>query len=515
MSDVTRNAVEQVLEELDRRKRVNNYFNDPVAWADYMLGATLWSKQKEVVESVLHNKSTAVKAGHGVGKSFLVALLVCWWMDTRYPNAFVASTAPSQAQIGAIVWREIRKFKTLIEKRFKDGVIDHQLPGYITSLNEWKDSDGGVIGFGRRPPEQKEADAVQGIHGTYVLALGDEACGLSEEMIDALSNITSNASSRRVLIGNPTNPASHFGKIFRDQNGAWALHTISVLESPHFTDEGKTLPESVMENLTGVEYVEDKKKEYGEDSARYKARVLGEFAFDLGDALIKESDIAVAMDTEIHVGQDARVVLGCDIARFGKDASVVYSNIGGRLRLEDSWAQDSRTTESANRIHRLAIDLGAHEVRVDGHGIGGGVIDNLVQLAEGRYMIIDMNGNGVTSDRKQWHNARAYWWDSMRKMLREGQIDLDPEDERLRDELMSVEYKFNVKSGGLVIESKDDMRKRGQKSPDFADAAIYACADMEEFVNPTDPLNTLKPGDRIYVDPYEYFGRLDWDVYPW
>ena len=206
MSTILSGAVEYALNEKERQKKSAEYFDDPVKWAEYMLGATLWSKQVDICRALRTNSSIAVKAGHGVGKSFLVALLVTWWMDTRYPNAFVASTAPSQAQIGAIVWREIRNFKSLIERRYDAGDIDHKLPGYITSLNEWKSDDGTMMGFGRRPPENKEESSVQGVHAPYVLAVGDEACGLSAEIIDALSNITSNANSRRILIGNPTNP---------------------------------------------------------------------------------------------------------------------------------------------------------------------------------------------------------------------------------------------------------------------------------------------------------------------
>lgn len=524
MSEILKRAVDDVLMEMQRRKQSEIYFHDVDAWAEYMLGATLWSKQKEVVKAVQENKSVAVKAGHGVGKSFLVALLICHWVDTRYPECFVASTAPSQAQIGAIVWREIRNFKSLIEKRHKDGLIDHKLPGYITSLNEWKSDDGTMIGFGRRPPEQKEESAVQGIHAKYVLAVGDEACGLSEAMIDALSNITSNATSRRILIGNPTNPGSHFGRVFREDTGAWSLHTISVLDSPHFTDEGKTLPASVMDSLTGTEYVEDKKKEYGEDSPRYKARVLGEFAYDLGDTLIKETDLAIARDVAVFVPNDVYIVLGCDIARMGADKSVIYKSERGfrqvdndvsadpvqKLELIDSW-DDARTTESANRIHKWAVDVGANEVRVDGSGIGGGVLDVLLARDDVNYTIIDMNSNGTSPDRRKWHNSRAYWWDTMRSYIRNAEVSINSSDERLQDELMSVEYKFNAQSGGLLIESKDDMKKRGQKSPDFADAAIYACADMDHLLNPT-PINALNPGDRIYVDPEEYGGPPSWYI---
>lgn len=525
---VLNRAVELAQKRMADAKKAEAYFNDPVAWAKDVAGVYLWSKQREVAMSVVTDKNVAVKAGHGVGKSLLVAVLICWWIDTRAPDVFVASTAPSQAQIGAIVWREIRFLKNRIAARHKDylkrdkaglsteGLPDHELPGYITADNEWKLEGGTILGFGRRPPENKEESAVQGIHARYVLALGDEAVGLSEEMIDALGNITSNENSRRILIANPTNPASYFGKLFREDTGAWTFFTISVLDSPNFTDEAEELPIEVLEKLTGPEYVEDKRKEYGEDSPRFKSRVLGEFAYDLGDTLIKTEDMGVAVDAHIVPMSDEPVHLGVDVARFGKDASVIYANQGGRLRYIAHYAEDTRVTQVASWVHKNAVDHNASEVRVDGHGIGAGVVDILVGIPGRKYTVISMNSNGTPPDRRQWHNNRAYWWDEFRSHLRKGEIDLDKDDteyEKLHDELTMVEYKFSASSGGLLIESKDDMKKRGVKSPDFADAAIYACADSEFlYAGPDQAKKKVyqNPSDIIEDEPVFMRLMTDW-----
>ena len=87
-----------------------------------------------------------------------------------------------------------------------------------------------------------------------------------------MANITTNEASRRVLIANPTDPMSYLGKIFKEEMENWKRMSISVLESPNFT--GEPMPPNVLQKLTGPSYVEQKKQEYGEDSARFKARVL-------------------------------------------------------------------------------------------------------------------------------------------------------------------------------------------------------------------------------------------------
>ena len=476
------NATRTAQREVQRKSDSERYLNDPAAWSEYMLGIKLWSKQRNIANDVVHNRNVAVKAAHGTGKSWLVAILICWWIDTRYPNVFVASTAPSQAQISAIVWRYVRQLKTLVDQRHKAGEVDHVLPGYITADNQWKEEGGVLLGFGRKPPENKEDDSFQGIHDAAVLAVGDEAVGLTKELIDSLGNITSNEASRRILICNPTNPASYVGQLFKNKVSTWVFHTISVFDSPNFTGNPDGLNKDALDKLVGHSYVKEKEAEYGLESARYKARVLGEFAWDLGDTLIKPEDFAVAYDTEIEPDSTSFVTLGVDIARYGKDLSCIYLNEGGRLRLYKSFDQNS-LVELAAAVHMAAVENGVHEVRYDYQGVGQGFEELLMQHEPRPYRMIGMIGSNPSPDKHQWGNARAWWWDMFRRMLRSKELDVDPNDERLADEAMGVEYKFSP-LGGLMIESKDEMKKKGRKSPDFADAAVYASVDLDEALNP-------------------------------
>lgn len=500
-------TVRYAVKEVERRGNSELYYNDPDAWCRYMLGLKMWSKQAEIGRDLVHNRNVAVKAAHGTGKSWLVAVLICWWIDTRYPKAFVASTAPSRAQINAIVWRYVRQMKTQISQRFAEGIIDHELPGYITGDDQWKEKGGNLLGFGRKPPENKEDDSFQGIHDAAVLAVGDEAVGLTPEMIDALGNITSNEGSRRILICNPTNPSSYVAKLFAENMSNWVLHTISVFDSPNFTGNPDGLSQDALDELVGPSYVEDKKVEYGEDSARYKSRVLGEFAYDSGETLITIDDVAVAMDTEILPLSTSPIYLGVDIARFGDDNSVIYINTGGKVRFLKSFGYNT-LTDLAAAVHRAALDYGAWEVRYDVLGVGQGFEELLWQHSPRPYKMVGMVGNAASPSKGRWHNARAWWWDTMKTKLKAGQIDLDPADERLIDELCAPEYKYSTQSQGLLVESKDELKKRGLKSPDFADAAIYASMDLDEALGTAkksnahafeDPDVILK-GDRGYLD---------------
>lgn len=472
-------AFDEVVLRRTRMLRQGDYFNDPVLWAKERAGIHLWGRQAEIAASVAENHDNVVKAGHGVGKSLLAAVLICWWVDTRWPDGRVASTAPSSHQIGAIVWYEVRNIYRAVNKRYEEGETHSPMPGYITSDNLWKTPDGDMVGFGRKPPDHKVDDAFQGIHSRtgYVLAIGDEAVGLNEEMIDSLGNITSTKDSRRLLICNPTNPASYVGKIFKEDFSNWTKHTISVFDNPNFT--GEEVPEDFpLHALSDQSFVDSKKAEYGEGTPRYISRILGEFAFDNDFSLIRVEDLACAHDKEI-APSGGRPVLGVDVARFGDDLSVVYSNDNGRLRFVESWSGVDGMT-SAEKIHAIAQKTLAAEVRIDATGLGGPILDRVKQLRDKDgtdYDILAMIGSQRAEDPAKHHNARAQWWDSVRYDMKAGLLDIDPTDEKLEDELLGVQYKFSARNA-LLIESKDDMRKKGRKSPDFADALVYAAADM-------------------------------------
>lgn len=489
--------------KLEERRVRQGYREDPVLWAKNVAGVHLWSAQAEVARSVARNKNTAVKAGHGVGKSFLAALLICWWVDTRYPNCFVASTAPSTAQIGAIVWREIHLLRSKIEARFADGLTDHRLPGYVTSDHIWKTDEGVIIGFGRKPPDQKTDDAFQGLHATEgVFAVGDEAVGLTEEMIDALGNITTTKNDRRLIICNPTNPASYVGKLFKEKPSNWDFHTIAVIHNPNFTDEKNITPKDVLEALSDETFLDSKREEYGEGSPRWTSRIMGEFAWDMGYTLIRSEDVAKGMDTDIVPALETLPVLGVDVSRSKRgDKNSVYVNHDNRIRFVDSW-NEPNAMRTADKIHEHAIGLGVTEVRIDGVGLGGPIADRLRELSEGKYLVIEILGGDPSPDIQRWYNFRSWAWWNLQDRLSKGLIDLDPKDVDLHEQLLSVEIK--KRSSGrdnILLESKEDLAKRSVSSPDLGDAAVYASLDLTFWLN-REPVGTVKAFDREEMPDY-------------
>jgi hypothetical protein len=118
------------------------YLNDPVGWATNRLGEFWWSGHREIADMVAHNRYSAIKASHDVSKSHMVSRLGCWWIDVHpLGESFVVTTAPTTAQVEAILWRNIGNAHR------KAG-----LPGRITLDAKWYIGQ-ELVAYGRKPAD--------------------------------------------------------------------------------------------------------------------------------------------------------------------------------------------------------------------------------------------------------------------------------------------------------------------------------------------------------------------------
>jgi hypothetical protein len=495
--------------------RHRRWRDDPVAWAEDVLGVVLWSKQKEILRSIASNKRTAVKSCHSIGKSFTCGVAAAWWISTR-DNCMVQSTAPTYSQVHAQLWEEIRKLHV------KAGLI-----GRTTQGDTWLKPmvvNGRVtdvlVGEGKKPADTN----IHGFHGTHrpdgVFAILDEGCGIATPLFTGAEAITTAGFDRQLTTGNPDDPNTEFGRIFREGGEQWNLITVSAFDTPLYTGEDKELltwaaikdrgnPDkpwtakvnALLGGMPQPDWIEGRKRDWGEDSPRYLSKVLGEFPMTSVDSLFTQAEIEIGRNNVIEPTPTDFRVLGVDVARYGEDRSVIALNIGGKVEILSSILTGD-TMELAAVVHKLALEHEIDQVRVDGIGPGGGVVDRLIALsfaANKPYVVVEMTASATPPDRTLHRNARAYWYDTLKHQLRNGLIDLpvDSKDaEQLTREMGGVRYTYG--SGILQIESKEDIRRRGDKSPDYVDAVVMAAAPVS-YVN-ADPLSTYRKGQMLDID---------------
>lgn len=498
------------MEEWRQKTKAAIYERDPEAWVADVLGKRWWRKQAEIAQDYVTDERIAVKSANGTGKSFLVADLICHWTSV-YPidEALAIISAPSVDQIERVIFAYLKDNYGLAATK------GTPLRGWINEDMEWKyKSPAGnqFLAFGKKPSDQNIIGSFQGTRKQRTAVFIDEAGAVPEGLFVAAEAVTTGTGNRIIAIGNPDTRGTHFFKLFNDKEleKDWTLHTISAFHLPTFTgeivypDDYKAQEAMLNSGMNSPDTIEPWRRAWGEGSARWLSKVLGEFPGEDDSTFFPQDTINTATDTKIEPEDGAYMWLGCDIARFGQDETVVYSNHGGRVRHVESWSK-ADNIETARRIHDIALQLGADEVRVDAAGTGSGVFDALDVLEEfdrKTYDLYGILGANSSPDKNLWMNARAWHYDKFREGMRVGTIDLDGADKKLQDELLLQTFKFNNRNA-LQISSKKEMRDSGLASPDNLDAAIYSAIPLSEMLNVDGP----QKGDKIVNDPEDIVGE--------
>lgn len=504
-------SLSMAMEGIQERSRSAIYKRDFAAWKWDVLGFKTYEKMGEIMDQVLFGKKTrsAIKSANGCAKSWELSLAIMHHVCVNPPDETLAIiSAPTLSQIEKVIFAYLKSAYGIAKNR------GFSLPGEINESLEWKyimpSGNKGFLAFGKRPSDSDAVSHFQGVRKRRTLVALDEGGGIPQDLFTAAEAVTTGEESRTVAIGNPDRRGTEFHRIFTEDryDQDWNRFTISAFDLPTNTGE-KVYEEPVMEEkllkgLTSMEWVDNKRRVWGEGSARWMSKVLGEFPEEDDNTFFPQSVIDKAVGTEIEPDSNNPIYLGCDIARYGMDDTVIFSNQGGLIRRVDKWSKADNIA-TARKIHEHAVRVGASEVRVDAAGTGTGVFDALEVLEEfanKTYTLIGILGGSGSPDINKWGNARAWHFDQFREAMQTGKLDIDGEDKELKDEMLSQTFKFTQR-GAIQMTSKDEMKKAGATSPDHLDAAIYSMVDMEHLTG-----DHMKPGDRFEVDLDLYGGSM-------
>jgi len=402
-------------------------------------------------------------ADPGSGKDWIAARLMGQWVAT---GGIVVATSNSFTQLREILWRELRAFHRRAE-------LPGQ-PSWGTDLRWDVNETSWAIG---RKPDDNDPEGLQGIHGSRVLVIIDEANGVSQQLWDAVRGLVVNADSRVLAIGNPYEPSGPFYDACRSQT--WHVIQISVFDTPNFT--GEPVPAKATNELVSQTWIEDRRRDGLEGTPWWQAKVLGQFPDTASNSVIPLAWLEQARRRQ-HL-PDAREWAGLDVARFGTDDSVLLEGSGnGPESVEIVHGQD--TMQVAGMGMRY-LNSRRGSLAVDVIGVGGGVVDRIrEQKPPGQLLAVNV-AESPDHDPDLLVNLRAQvWWDARRAFDPTNTTDeplslmrlSDLNYQRLRSELSAATYRM-TSSGKVQIESKEEMKARGLPSPDLADAfclALYA-----------------------------------------
>ena len=449
---------------------VERYQNNPVMFVDEVLGVTPDKWQIKFLMAIAKgNRRVSVRSGHGVGKSTASAWAMLWYFMTRSPVKVVV-TAPTSSQLFDAMFAELKRWVLQMPQPLQDLVTVKQDRIVFNAAPD-------EMFISARTSRAEQPEALQGIHSDNVMLVADEASGVPEQVFEAAAGSMSGHNAVTLLLGNPTRSSGFFYDTHNRLSSEWVTFRVSCEDSPRVS----------------TEYISEMASRYGEESNAYRIRVLGEFPRSDDDTIISMELIEAAKNRDVAPTQYAPMIWGLDVARFGSDSSSLTKRKGNTV------TEASRVWRNLDLMQLTGAVVAEYEaqkqedkpesIMVDSIGLGAGVVDRLKELglpAVG----INVSESPSFSPNQTYANLKAELWYKAKAWFEKRDCRI-PDDSRLTAELATVRYTFSS-TGKTRVESKEDIKKRGLKSPD-----CFVAGTMIKTPNGQRPIESLRSGDWV------------------
>jgi phage terminase large subunit len=423
----------------------------PAEFAREVLGAKPTDQQLEGGRALVEKRRVSIRSGHGTGKSTFEAWCVLWFLSCYFPCK-VPCTAPTSHQLEDVLWSEIAKWHRKLNER-------------IPALGEQFEWSAGAFRMKSAPNESfavartsrpERPEALQGFHSENILFLIDEASGVSDNVFEVAEGALSTDGAFVVMAANPTRQSGYFFDSHHKMRHTWA--------ALHWNGE--------LSPMVSKQYVENMAKKYGRQSPVFKVRVLGDFV-GAADGVISLELLEAAKIRDVERNAAAPVVWGLDVARFGDDSCALAKRQGNHKlgEVREWWGKDTMQTVGIVKAEwdKTPAKDRPKAINVDVIGIGAGVVDRLkeLQLPAVGVNVAESEAPNDNPDISFNRLRDQLWWKS-REWLEAKDCKFDDDEETI-GELTTPTYTI-LSNGKIKVEGKDEMKKRGVKSPNRADA---------------------------------------------
>ena len=462
------------------QKFVLKYAYDPVGFVKDCLKFKGDEKpdqyQLNVLSDLIEKKRLCVRAPHGSGKSCTMSWAILWFALTRdgmEGDWKIATTASAWRQLIKFLWPEVHKWAYRIDWDIvgRKPFTKDELMARSIKLNH-----GEAYAAASSTP-----DFIEGAHADHVLYIFDESKKIPNGIWDSAEGAFSTGDAFWLACSTPGDQKGRFWQIHSGAPGYedWEAHHITLEQ---FLETGRV----------NKKWVEDRKRQWGEESTVYQNRVLGNFASDNTMGVVPLSWVEDAInhwyDWQDNGGNGIVTSIGVDVSggQTGADKNTIAvcydgCRIGQIIHFMPK-NPDIATSEIVDFIIPLMDKFPTATLVVDSIGIGAGVAHGV--RGKG-YRVISFVGNAKVDVRDQtglleFYNWRSAAWWLIREMLDPSngfEVCLPPDDSQthLTGDLTVPHYQRRA-NGKIWVESKEVLRRTDRlgRSPDDADAVIYA-----------------------------------------
>ena len=444
---------------------------DPVWWIQTILGDSLWDRQQEISQALVHHQRVAVPASFGVGKTFLAARIALWWLFT-HKHAKVITTAPTGRQVKDLLWSELRTAHA--NAKFPLG-------GTALTLSLTLAPDQFAVGFST---DDTNMDMFTGYHSPNMLVIFDQAGGLAPNVWKATEGLMTSKNCRWLAISNTAISDCIFADIClpdrSHSHGEWKIIPIDAENSPNIKAGANIYP-----GIISVEWLEEKKRIWDADDPLYKIFVKAEFVPNSQMNLIGSAHLQKCYQEEGFLDKEEGIDIGLDVARSGVDSTVWVARSGSRaLEIRRVTGNDTMRTVQETIDFKLLLEekygLPIRFIKVDVIGVGAGVYDRLLELD---MPVLAVNNAESAIEGERFANTRAEMGWALRQRFERGDIGLAIIKKEFSDlfnlfrvDISATKYKI-TQNGRIILWAKEELKKEIGRSPDYYDAMVMAFED--------------------------------------
>lgn len=463
-----------------------------------------------ICNAVAAGQNVVVKSATGTGKSYLAAGLAMWF-EASWFEARIGTYAPRESQLRDYMWAEMGKHWRAFREMFPSALMQ-DLKLFVDGSNQDERGREAWSAVGKAVQiraGEPISTAAQGIHGPHMMLFVEEGEGVAAPVFEALENTCTAPHNFMMVFGNPN---SELGTLHQlSMRPSWVSITISALDHPNVVcDDADIVPgavsrKSILDRAEKyhVPLVNGRYDLHSDDAhPSFKSRVRGIPPGQSERALIKLGWVYAAQSrwralVAQHGGSVAALeaaltqqewphALGIDPSQSPDGDRAGVAHFVGPVCLSVTAEPCPNAKHLGKRLfleaQRLQVD--PRNIGVDAIGVGSSTANELNDLYEPR-RIKDLHSGGAPFSRVAKAGEDASWvWDSnlfrnlraqmywqLAMDLQAGTVAL-PDDKELAQELVAPEY--DDTGGKTIIEGKEDIRERLGRSPNKADAVVYA-----------------------------------------
>lgn len=430
--------------------------------------------QEDCLELYLHNPRLGMIASKGVGKTWLLAVIIWHFFITRYiPKIAVLSI--SKDHLMANLWAELTKAQDQVPL-FK--LATDASRGRITLKGKEQYSFIDARSFAKSADANTQASTLAGLHSDNVMFAIDEAGAMPDAILETADAALSSGDghmkcARLVVTANPEVPKGILYRASKGLEKSWKMYRISG--DP---DDPKRSPR------VSKDWAQSLIDRYGREDPFVMINVLGKYPNVAVGGLFSEEDIDASMNRDLHPDEYrlSQTRLGVDVARDGSDRTCFFKRKGLKAFEPQDYPSNLHGPDIAGKVVFEAmggnVPVNERPERIfidDTGGYGGAVVDSLMFTTED-LDVTPVKYNASAQD-KRYANKRTEMYLRLRDWVHRGGC--LPKDARLKEELLAIEISFH--NGVTKLIPKAMIRAKIGRSPDRSDSIAQTFADLDEI----------------------------------